>query len=97
MKIGAGETFTIGNIKLNGYVNLFDAEEAYLDIGGLNIPASGTVIAPLDQFAGKFPAPIATTLEGKMLVVRNRKFRIAKASEDIVNITIALENPTKSK
>jgi hypothetical protein len=92
------EEFRIGRYTFCGDVDLFDSEkELMTDGGGFVGTYNATIVAGREQFGGKFAQPIERALDGKRLMIQGRKYRIVKAMQDAISMTLHLANPSKSK
>jgi hypothetical protein len=101
LEIFGATDFSIARHKFSGDVDLFDGDRELLGGndggGGWGGTYSGTIVAPLAQFGRKFPSPLERSLDGKLLTISGRTFRIGRVIEDAISITLHLKNPNAKK
>lgn len=75
-----------------GLLNEFDSARE-LEIGGFVGSFNATLVCQRSKFSETTGVPLERTLDGKLLVIDGRTFRITKANMDESSVTLGLVNP----
>ncbi len=75
-----------------GILNEFDSARE-LEIGGFVGSFNATLLCKRSKFTETTGTLLERTLDGKLLVIQGRTFRIAKASVDETGVLLGLVNP----
>lgn len=92
------EDFTIGGFSetFAGILNEFSAEKT-IDIGGLVGTYLAILVCEPDQLTSVITGSIERALDGKVVTILGRSFKITRAALDESTITLGLSNPAKTK
>lgn len=75
-----------------GVINEYDSARE-LEIGGFVGSFNATLLCKRSKFTETTGTLLERTLDGKLLVIQGRTFRIAKASVDETGVLLGLVNP----
>ena len=91
------EEFTIVELAgpFSGILNEFGSVKE-INIGGIVGEYTATVLCELDQF-DEIDGPLERILDGRMVTLAGRKFKITRAFVDGISITLGLANPNGKK
>lgn len=95
----SGEIFGMTEVTIDGhpFFALLDQYSASKEVvvGGMMGLYDGTCMIKASLLAEHFSAPLEKTLAKKKLTAGTRVFRIDRASEDELTLTLALVNPNQ--
>jgi hypothetical protein len=90
------DSFTISNVAYTGGILDEFTASREVEIGGMMGSYDGTLMVKLTNVSN-ITAPIERSVEGKVIVISGRSFRVEKAATDSLTLTMGLANLNKTK